>query len=187
MSQLRERINFLKTFVSDKNVGAIAASSRFVAENIVKHMPASARTIIECGPGEGVITRAILKHLSPNGTFLGIETNKGFVSLLRGMHDSRLRVAEGRAQDIIAHAKRNDIGQADFIVASIPFSFVKQSERFEIVRDAHNLLAPKGKFIIFNYSPLMYRAIREVFGNALLSLEVRNFPPLFIMIGEKIK
>ena len=185
MSQLRERINFLKTFVSDKNVGAIAASSRFVAEDIVRHMPASARTVIECGPGEGVITRAILERLSSKGRFLAIEANKGFVSLLRDMRDSRLRIVEGRAQDIIAHAKRDGIGEADFIVASIPFSFLKQSERFEIVRDAHNLLAPKGKFIIFNYSPLMYRAIRGIFGNALLSLEVRNFPPLFIMIGRK--
>ena len=186
MSQLRERINFLKTFVSDKNVGAITASSRFVAEDIVNLMPASAHTVIECGPGEGVITRAILEHLSPNGMYLGIETNKGFVSLLRDVHDSRLQIAEGRAQDIIAHTKKNNIGNADFIIASIPFSFIKPSERFKIVHDAHNLLTPKGKFIIFNYSPLMYRTIKKVFGNALISFEMRNFPPLFIMIGEKI-
>lgn len=185
MDELRERINFLKTFAADKNVGALTVSSRFVVQHVIKQMPASPRTVIECGPGEGVMTRGILKHLSPNGTFLAIEANKGFVSLLRGMHDGRLLIAEGKAQDMIMHARKNNIGEVDFILASIPFSFLTPAERLGIVRDAHKLLAPKGMLTIFNYSPLMHPTMKKIFGNASLSFEVRNFPPYFIMTAQK--
>lgn len=185
MNQVRERVNFLKTFVSDKNVGAITVSSRFVIKNIMKHMRGSVHTVIECGPGEGVLTRALLKDLSPQGILLGIEANKKFASFLHGIHDSRLRIAEGKAQDIIIHATKNNIGAADLIVASIPFSFLTPLARLRMVRDAHKLLASKGKFIIFNYSPLMYRTMKEVFGNVSLSVEMRNIPPCFIMVAQK--
>ena len=185
MDQLRERINFLKIFAADKNVGALTVSSRFVVKSVMNHMPRSLRTVIECGPGEGVMTRAILKHLSSDGTFLAIEANKGFASLLRGMDDSRLRVVEGKAQDMIVHAKKNNIGETDFVLASIPFSFLTPAERVGIVRDAHKLLAPKGRLVIFNYSPLMYPIMKKIFGNASLSLEPRNLPPYVIMTAEK--
>ena len=185
MDELRERINFLKIFIADKNVGAFTVSSRFVVKSVMNHMPQSLHTVIECGPGEGVMTRAILKHLSPDGTFLAIEANKGFASLLRGMDDSRLQIVEGKAQDMIMHAKESNIGDADFVLASIPFTFLTSAERVGIVRDAHKLLAPKGRFIIFNYSPLMYPIMKKIFGNASLSFEARNLPPCIIMTAEK--
>ena len=186
MEQLRERINFLKTFVFDKNVGAIMVSSRFVVQEIVKHLPKNVRTIIECGPGEGVVTRALLKRLSPEGKLIVIEANKVFASLLqKNIHDARLKIAQGNAQDMITHADTHGIGAVDVVVASIPFSFLTPSDRLRIVRDAHKLLRSGGRLIIFNYSPLMYRPMKQIFGNAHISFELRNIPPCFIMIAEK--
>ena len=186
MEQLRKRINFLKTFVRDRNVGALTITSRFVIQEVLKYIPVSVRTIVECGPGEGVVTRALLKRLAPEGVCLAIETNKEFVSLLHErIHDPRLQIVHGYAQDMITHADTHDIGSVDLIVASIPFSFLMPSDRLRIVGDAHKLLAPKGKLIIFNYTPLMSRPMKEVFGNASISFELRNFFPYFIMIAEK--
>ena len=186
MDQLRERINFLKTFAADKNVAAVVASSRFVIQDVIKHVPDKIRTAIECGPGEGVMTRALLERLHPEGTLLAIESNKEFVAVLQGIGDRRLRVAESNAQDMIAHARNNAADAPDIVLASIPFSFLKPSERVGFIRDAHAILQPKGTCIIFHqYSPLMYRTMKKIFGNVSLSFEVRNFPPCFIITARK--
>ena len=186
MDQLRERIKFVKTFISDKNVAAFVASSKFVVRNVGRHIQKPIQMAVECGPGEGVMTRRLLEHLSLEGMLLAIESNKEFVSSLKSIDDPRLYIIEGRAQDIITHAKERGMNAIDLVVASIPFSFLKSSERLQLVRDIHNLLAPHGTLIIFHqYSPLMYRTVKKVFGNASISFEARNVPPCFIMIGQK--
>lgn len=186
MDRVRERIKFIKTFKSDKDVAAIVASSRFVVRDVIKHMPHGARNVIECGPGEGIMTRTLLKHLHSEGTLLAIESNKEFVDILNRMRDSRLRVVQGKAQDVIHHAKLHGISSADVILASIPFSFLTSSERTQFIYDAHTLLAPQGTLIIFHqYSPLMYGNIKKIFGRVRLLMEMRNLPPCFIMVARK--
>lgn len=187
MQRIRERINFLKVFTTDKHVGAVAASSRFVVGNVIKHVPKGAKTIIECGPGEGVLTRALLKKLPQEGTLLAIESNQEFVAVLKGINNPRLKIAEGKAQDIVGHVKKYHMTQVDFAVASIPFSFITPSERTQIVRDIHRVLRPDGVFVIFNYSPLMYRTMKKVFGNASIGFELRNILPCSIIVARKEK
>ena len=186
MPKFHERIQFVKTFKSDKNVAAIVSSSKFVVRDVLKHIPKSFPLVIECGPGEGVMTKAILKRLSPEGKMLVIESNLQFTNILREIHDSRLLITEGRAQDMVGYAGNYEMNQTDVILASIPFSFLKPLERRQFVRNAYELLAPEGILIIFHqYSPLMYRLIRNIFGNAKLMFETRNLPPCFIMVARK--
>ena len=185
MPILRNRINFLKTFRSDKNIGALAASSRFVVRSVLAYMPKNTKTIVECGPGDGVMTKELLERLPSDGTLLAIEANKDFVAMLGNIHDSRLAVVDGRVQDIMSHVSSHHVGPADFMVASIPFSFLRPSERMQVVQDAYNILKPNGVFIIFNYSPLMYRTMKKVFGNTNIAFEARNVLPCFIMIARK--
>ena len=186
MNKLRKRITFIKTFATDKNVAALVVSSRFVVQNVLNQLPDVFDRVIECGPGEGVMTKELLKRMSAQGALVAIESNKEFISLLKDMGDDRLHAVEGRAQDVIVHAKENGIGAADVVVASIPFSFLKPTERIQLVRDIYTLLRPKGVFIIFHqYSPLMYPAMKKVFGNASIVIEVRNMPPCFIMRSRK--
>ncbi len=187
MQSIRERINFLKVFTMDKYVGAVAASSRFVVEGVMKHVPNGAKTIVECGPGEGVVTRALLNLLPQDGTLLAVESNKEFVGLLQGIHDPRLKVIEGRAQDIASNVRTHQPGLVDFAVASIPFSFITPSERMQIAHDIHGVLRPQGVFVIFNYSPLMYRTMKKIFGNTSIGFEIRNIFPCFILVARKEK
>ena len=187
MSILRNRINFLKTFRSDKNIGALAASSRFVVRSVLAYMPRDTRTIVECGPGDGVMTRELLHRLPSDGTLLAIEANKDFTALLRNIHDQRFNLVEGRVQDIVSYVESHNLGLVDFAVASIPFSFLPPSERIQIVRDVYKLLKLGGVFVIFNYSPLMYGTMKKIFGNTNIAFEVRNIPPCSIMIARKEK
>ena len=187
MQSIRERINFLKVFTTDKHVGALVASSRFVVESVIKHVPKNVKTIVECGPGEGVLTRALLKLLPQDGTLLAIESNKEFVAILKDIHNPRFKIVEGKAQDVASHVKKNHLPPVDFAVASIPFSFITPSERIQIVRDIHTVLGRHGVFVIFNYSPLMYRTTKKIFGNASVGFEIRNMPPCSIMVARKEK
>lgn len=185
MEHLRNRINFFKAFLSDINIGALTVSSRFVVDQILAYVPKHTRTIIEYGPGEGVVTRMLLNSMPVDGNLLAIEPNREFVTILRSIPDSRLRVIQGKAQDIINHAKNEHIDSVNFALASIPFSFLTPSERMQIVRNTHNLLAPNSIFIIFNYSPLMFKTMKKVFGNARITVEFRNIPPCWIMVAKK--
>ncbi len=151
MSGLRERIQFIKTFKSDKNVAAIVPSSKFVVRDVIKRFPKKINSVIECGPGEGVMTRAVLKRLDPAGKMLVIESNLQFTDILREIHDPRLLITEGRAQDMTGYAVNYQMENADLILASIPFSFLKPLERRQFVRDAYELLAPVGILIIFHH------------------------------------
>lgn len=183
--RIRKRLNFLKVFAMDKNVAAVAASSRFVVESVIKHIPEDVKTIIECGPGEGILTRALLDKLPHTGTLLAIESNKEFIAALQNIHNPRLIIAEGKAQDVTLYAKRHVLASADFVAASIPFSFITPPERVQIVRDIHGLLRKNGVFVIFNYSPLMYRTMKNIFGNVSVGFEIRNIFPCSIMVARK--
>lgn len=185
MQRIRERINFLKVFTTDKHVGAVAASSRFVVEGVIKHVPQGIKTVVECGPGEGVLTRALLAQLPQDGTLLAIESNKEFIGILQDIHDPRFKITEGKAQDVADHVKNHHLTLIDFAVASIPFSFITPSERTRIVRDIHGVLREHGVFVIFNYSPLMYRTMKKIFGNASIGFEFRNILPCTIMVAQK--
>ena len=188
MQRIRDRVNFLKVLTTDKQVGAVAASSRFVVKSVLKHIPKHVKTIVECGPGEGVLTRMLLKQLAKDGTLVGIESNKEFAAILRkGIHDSRFKIVNGKAQDIIGYVEKNHLPPVDFAVASIPFSFITPLERRQIVHDIHAVLRPHGIFVIFNYSPLMYRTMKKVFGNASIGFEFRNILPCWIMVARKEK
>jgi phospholipid N-methyltransferase len=106
---------------------------------------------------------------------------------LHEIHDLRLKIVEGKAQDITDYVKNNNLTSVDFAVASIPFSFITPLERTQIVRDIHAVLRQQGVFVIFNYSPLMYRTMKKIFGNASIGFEFRNIPPCSIMVARKGK
>lgn len=144
MVKIRERIQFIKTFKSDKNVAAIVPSSQFVVRGVMKHVPKSFDSAIECGPGEGVMTRAVLKRLGSRGKMLVIESNLQFTDTLREIHDPRLLITEGKAQDMLGYAGNYGMNRVDLVLASIPFSFLKSPERMQFVRDAYELLSSEG-------------------------------------------
>src|SRR3989344_6403005 len=176
---LRKRAKFFKNAILDRNVGAVSKSSKYVINNVLKRLKQPLQIVIEFGPGDGPMTKALLKRLSPDGKLLVIESNVKFVEELRKIDDERLHIVEGNVQDIIS----KDIygfEKVDLVVSSIPFSFLKPSERINIVKITNKLLISGGSFIIFHqYSRLMAKTLRQVFGSVSVILEPRNFPPCF--------
>lgn len=171
--------------VRDRDIGAVTMSSQYVVKNVVKRFSSPLKTVIEYGPGNGVMTRALLDALAPDGRLLVVESNAEFVKNLQLIGDARLTIFHGKVEDL-GKASIKDFQAADAVISSIPFSFIKLLDRVSIVSDTHKILGPKGRFIVFHqYSWFMAKLLRRKFSSVSVSLEPRNIPPCFILEARK--
>ena len=176
--------NFLKTALADYKIGAVSKSSKYVIRRVLKHIAGPLGLIVEYGPGEGVLTRALLAKLSPAGKLIAVETNGEFAKTVRAIPDPRIEVIHGTAEQ--ADSMLANLPKVDLIVSSIPFSFLSPADREKIVSDASNFLVAGGSLIIFHqYSLLMLKIVKRHFKNVSVSFEPRNFLPCFIIVARK--
>lgn len=193
---MKKRIDFIKTAALDPNIGAVAPSSRYVVKTVLKKLKSkdSGKTnklinVWEYGPGDGVVTREILKLLPKNGKLTVIETNNNFVKALRQIADNRLEILHGKLQEILPSLLkqiRTEKLEVDAIISSVPFTFFTPRERDQIIRETSLALREGGKLIIFNqYTPLMFFPIKKYLKKLRLNYEFRNLPPCFIFSARK--
>src|SRR5213594_2551124 len=78
-------LEFLHQFVRKPGTtGAIAPSSTALARAMVEWLELEhSRAIVECGPGTGSFTQAVLPKLGSSSRFFMVETNPRFVKILR--------------------------------------------------------------------------------------------------------
>ncbi len=178
-------LNFLKIALKDHKVAAISESSSWAARRAVELLPKDTRYAVEYGPGTGVMTRRILRGLPEDGKLTAIELNKELFHALGNIHDSRF---EPVLDDVVDWTKRFADEKADSIdavISTIPFSFLNARERTMLIERTFRMLRPGGRFITCQFSLLVFPLIRRYFRKAKFNVEVRNFPPYFIMWGEK--
>ena len=181
------KVHFLKTALKDYKVGAFTPSSNFVVKQILKKLPHHSRTcIVEYGAGDGVITKALLEHMPRDGRLVAIEMNPRFIASLKKIHDSRLEVIHGDVLKVCRGLSNLNLPRIDAVISGIPFSFLHSSERHLVAQRTFEELSEHGRFILYQISPLMLPYLKRYFKKKIdLSLEVRNFPPYFIMTAEK--
>ncbi len=180
-------VKFLKNALKGEKVGAVSRSSKYVIREVIKNIPGEDyETIVEFGPGDGVLTVELLKKLNPNGKIFVIELDTNFVAELRRIKDKRLVVIEGKMEDVVGKPYKYGIKKAGLVVSSIPFSFIKKSDREEVIKNTEKMIEKGGRFIIFHqYSLLMQRLLKKYFKDVYSFFEPRNFFPCFVMVGEK--
>lgn len=183
------KLSFLKTTIRDiATVGAVTPSSGFVVKKVIEALPKGVKTIVEFGPGDGVITRQLLKKLPNDGRLLAIELNKEFARKMKEIKDPRLIVVVGDAVRACEIARKNNIGPVDAVVSGIAFTFnyffIPEKTKKAIVESARKLLRPKGAFILYQSSLLMLKFLKKDFFTAFV-YEPRNFPPYFIIKAER--
>lgn len=177
---------FAWAYLKDLHVAALAPSSPRLVARLMHHLRAvEPRLIVELGPGDGVATAAALDLLSPHGQLLAVERNHDFAAALAAWPDRRLFVTEGdarRADELYG----DQLGRADAVIASIPFTYLSPADREAVARAAAKLLRPGGIFVIFHqYSPLMRPVIKRVFGHVHTEFELFNVMPCFLMTATK--
>lgn len=182
---LIKKISFIKTLASDIKVAAISSSSSYVVNRVINKIDKDLNLIIEQGPGDGVMSKALLSKLSPNGSLVLIESNLEFVQELKKIKDKRITIFHGTVQDFYKKIDKN-YPKADLVVSSIPFTLVKKTEREQIIKQSFEMLTDSGSIIIFHqYSLLMSKYVKKYFKNISNFFEPRNIMPCFIIVGKK--
>lgn len=184
---MEESVKFLRNALRGEKVGAVSRSSKFVIKEVLKNIGESnLGTVVEYGPGDGVLTKELLKKMPESGKLFVVELDPNFVVELSKIKDKRLHVIHGKIEDISENPDKYNIEKADLVVSSIPFTFIKKDEREVIVKNIEKNLSDEGRFIIFHqYSLLMQRIMKKYFKNVESFFEPRNFLPCFIIVGKK--
>ncbi len=182
-----EQLNFLKIALFDRQIGALARSSKYVVKAVVSGFDNQPmRRVIEYGPGDGVMTRELLSRMPQNAQLIAIESNPKFLKVMKKIGDPRLRIIKGTVQNVSRELKRHNQGTIDLVVSSIPFSMLKPTDREKIVHNTLDMLNDEGKFIVFHqYSRLMFTPLKKYFNTVDISFEPRNILPCFIMHAQK--
>ncbi|HNQ00698.1 MAG TPA: methyltransferase domain-containing protein [Syntrophales bacterium] len=182
---------YLSNLLQDRYVASVMPTSRFAVEKICSRVdPHSARTVIEYGPGTGVLTRSLLRRLNPDARLIAIERNEALAAVLRrNCRDPRLQIYRDCAGNVLDIARRCGAGEADCVISGIPFSFLSAGARREILRDTHRILRPGGKFLAYQtfYQPPghLREPLRELFPSVSTGFAVLSVPPLLLV--EAIK
>ncbi len=183
---MMSKVHFLKTALTDYKVAAVTPSSSFVVKKVLKNLPHQCTYIVEYGAGDGVITKALLEHLPKDGKLVAIEMSPHFIPKLKKIQDPRLRIVQGDVLKVCKDFSKLKLPRVDAVVSGIPFSFFDSKERNLIAKQTFQVLAEHGRFILYQFSPLMLPYLKDYFKKKMkLSLEVRNFPPYFIIVAEK--
>ena len=173
---------FLRTLVKDPfSVGALAPSSRRLADSMVVGMGPGAR-VIELGGGTGSVTQAILNTgVSPQDLIV-IEQNEEFVQLLRERFP---HVTVIRANAVsLRHHIADLTGPADFVVSGLPLMLFPPKRKARLLSQAFRALRPGGYFHQFTYGGRcpVERSLLKSLGleASFLRFTPFNLPPAFV-------
>lgn len=179
---------FARAFLANpRGVGSVVPSSpRLIARMLGRIDWAAARTIVEYGPGTGVVTRAILARLAPGARLIVFETNPGFVAFLAAtIDDPRLTIIPGSAETVAATLADHGIAAVDAAVSSLPFSVMPGRVRMRILIATARVLAPGAILVGFQYSTRLLRELRRAFAIVTVRFEPRNWPPAFVFTARQ--
>jgi phospholipid N-methyltransferase len=175
----------INSFIKDYKVAAISSSSRYLVKTVLKELRGECKLIVEQGAGDGVLSRELLKKMSKDGKLILVEQNKEFLKILKKIKDSRIIIYEGLAQDF-NYQEFTGGEKADYVISSIPFFYLTESERKLVSKKAYENLKTGGKFIIFHqYRLLMKEHIEKFFTKTKFKFVVMNVFPCFVIIGKK--
>ncbi len=173
---------FLGTVVRDpRSVGAVAPSSRRLANHMVADIAPGSR-VIELGAGTGALTRAILACGVAPADLLAIEQNEAFSEMLRKRFPG-VAVITDNASALTRHAHVLP-GPADFVVSGLPLLLFTPGRKLRLLHRVFSALSEQGAFHQFTYGgrcPVERAVLRRLGLEAsLLRFTPMNVPPAFV-------
>lgn len=180
MPTLTGTLSYIKNFIQDRDVAAIAPSSSFLVERVCKWIDFDeSAVIVEYGPGNGVFSKYILDRMTEDSRLILIESNPDFVDELREKtrDDPRAIVVKDLAQNVDKILADQGITEADYIVSGIPFSFLDDEEKKDLLDRTREVLADDGKFLAYQNYNHLEDPLREHFSEVTTEREFRNIPP----------
>ncbi len=176
------KIDFLKTFIKDKDVASVTPTSKHCVKKVCSNIDFSKDfTLVEYGPGDGVFPKYILEKMTQNSRLILIEANEDFAKQLeKTITDPRVEIHNALAGNVESVLTPEDIGKVDYVLSGIPFSFLKKERKREVLQATKNILKDDGMFLAYQTSGHLKKPVMEVFGNYDTDFVPLNIPPYFI-------
>ncbi|MEX0945294.1 MAG: rRNA adenine N-6-methyltransferase family protein [Balneolaceae bacterium] len=176
------KIDFLKTFMKDRDVASITPTSLHCVKKVCTNIDFKKDfTLVEYGPGDGVFSNYILNRMTPGSKLILIELNTDFYKHLNEtILDSRVMIYNTRAGDVETAIEPGYIGNVDYVLSGIPFSFLEKSRKAIVLNATKNILKEGGLFLAYQTSGHLKKPVMDVFGNLETEREILNIPPYLI-------
>ncbi|MFZ4690344.1 MAG: class I SAM-dependent methyltransferase [Polymorphobacter sp.] len=174
-------------FANPRGTGSAIPSSRRLTQRLLAGIDwPNMHTVVEYGPGTGVVTRAILARMAPDARLFAFEINADFVSYLRqAIPDPRLTVIAASAETVAATLAAHEITGCDVAISSLPFSIMPPRVRLRIVAATAAILAPGAMLVGYQYSTRWLGELRRGFARVSVRFEPRNWPPAFVFTARR--
>jgi phospholipid N-methyltransferase len=185
---MKSRLEFFRQFLTHPaEIGSVIPSSIFLERRVVRAADlASARTIVELGPGTGGTTRAILRAMHPQARLLTIEINPRFHELTKRIDDRRLIAHLGSAADLQSALDAHGLPQPDVVISGIPFSTMGRDLGRRVMDAVFAALTSGGRFVAYQFKPQVAQFASAAFpGVGRVELELLNVPPMRVYRWQK--
>ncbi|WP_046244166.1 class I SAM-dependent methyltransferase [Hymenobacter terrenus] len=172
-------------FRNPATVGSLVPSSRELTDKVMEPIDfATARCIVEYGPGTGVFTDIIIQRRRAETVVVLVEVNRRFSQLLRERYSGQpnVHVIHGSADETGQYLQAMNAPRADYVVCGLPFSSLPRRQAWRILAHTQQLLLPVGTLILFQYSLRNTKLFEKFF--RLLSREhvLLNLPPAHVLV-----
>lgn len=171
----------LELYSNLSTTGAVTFSSKALVNKMLSHADLeNSKVVVELGGGDGSITQGIVQKLSPNSKLLVFEISKSFCESMEKLFpQDNVMIINDSAENI---AKYLDGEKADYVLSSLPFSFIPPNVKDQILEQSKNSLSENGSFIQICYSYLLKNLFKKHFTHVTTSFTLKNIPPAFVMV-----
>lgn len=177
-----KKLGFFSEFLKDgKGVGSIFPSSRFLQRKMVSKVDfKNAACIVEFGPGEGCITRQIIKRMGPSTQLFTFEMSEMFIEKFLQFDDPRVHVIHDSAENFGKYLEEHGLAKADYIISSLPLTNFPVPLKEKILNEAIDGLAEGGIYMQYQYTTSAFKMLKDKFSKVKLGFIPINIPPAFV-------
>ncbi|PJJ59552.1 class I SAM-dependent methyltransferase [Hymenobacter chitinivorans] len=171
-------------FRNPATVGSLVPSSRELTEQVMAPIDfATARCIVEYGPGTGVFTDILMARRRPGTAIVLIEVSRRFCQLLQERYAAHphVHVIHGSADKTGEYLRPLGIGQVDYVVCGLPFRSLSRRLGWRILEHTRALLQPAGKLVLFQYTLQNVRLFERFFRPLQQERVLLNLPPAYVL------
>ncbi len=178
--------HFLK---NPTTVGTVWPSSNALCKQLICDINLeNAQSVVELGPGTGVVTQQIIANMHENAHFFAIELNEAICDNFRKKLPE-VKIYNDSAANLKTLLEHEGLSHADCIVSGLPWASLPMAVQKEIMDAVVECLVPGGYFTTFAYlqGTLLpaARKFRKQLDNHFSRVEKssviwRNLPPAFV-------
>lgn len=171
----------LELYSNLSTTGALTFSSKALVNKMLSQANIkSAKLIVELGGGDGSITQGIVDRLDPDAELLVFEISKSFCNTMDKLFpQDNVRIINDSAENLDKYLNGR---KADYILSSLPFSFIAPQVKDQILFQSKSALTTSGYFIQICYSYLLKNLFKKHFEKVNTSFTLKNLPPAFVMV-----